>query len=161
MMKVPWHGTALDRDAPSIDVPDERYFFIHVMKTGGRTLGRHFRGNFELDEVYPYGKLDIRYEETASTSGTHLAVSSLQNLPAERVRRIKVYSGHFPYVASEMIAGDFTRFTVLREPVERPFRSFGSSGGRTPGPTRTSVIARRWRVSPSRRSTRTRWCSIP
>ena len=101
------------------DVPQPRYFFIHVMKTGGRTLQRHFRGNFELDEIYPYGKLDIRYDGDQVDIRHHLRVVPAATCPQKRVRRIRVYSGHFPYVASELLGGDFTRLTVLRDPVER------------------------------------------
>jgi hypothetical protein len=105
--------------APAADVPHPRYFFIHVMKTAGRTLLRHFRGNFELDEMYPYGKLDIRYDGDRVDIRHHLEVGCLLRLPEERVRRIRVYSGHYPYVASELIGGDFIRFTILRHPVDR------------------------------------------
>jgi hypothetical protein len=89
------------------------------MKTAGRTLVRHFRGNFELDELYPYGKLDIRYNGDTVDIRHHLEVGCLLRLPEERVRRIRVYSGHYPYVASELLAGEFIRLTVLRDPVER------------------------------------------
>ena len=89
------------------------------MKTAGRTLLRHFRGNFELDEMYPYGKLDIRYDGDQVDIRHHLDVACLLRLPEERVRRIRVYSGHYPYVASELLGGEFIRLTLLRDPVER------------------------------------------
>jgi len=99
--------------------PPTRYFFIHIMKTAGRTLLRHFRGNFELDEMYPYGKLDVRFDGDQVDIRHHLEVGCLLRLPEERVARIRVYSGHYPYVASELLAGEFVRMTVLRDPVER------------------------------------------
>jgi Sulfotransferase family len=111
-------GGATSTSAP-LDVPHPRYFFVHVMKTAGRTLLRHFRGNFELDEMYPYGKLDIRYDGDRVDIRHHLEVACLLRLPEERVRRIRVYSGHYPYVASELIGGDFIRLTILRHPVDR------------------------------------------
>jgi len=117
-----WRRRASRSDAtppPTTDVPDPRYFFIHVMKTAGRTLLRHFRGNFELDEMYPYGKLDVRYDGDRVDIRHHLEVGCLLRLPQERVRHIRVYSGHFPYVASELLGGEFIRLTVLRDPVER------------------------------------------
>jgi hypothetical protein len=125
-MRRLWRGKAANESAGEAisssalaDVPHPRYFFVHVMKTAGRTLLRHFRGNFELDEMYPYGKLDIRYDGDRVDIRHHLEVACLLRLPEERVRRIRVYSGHYPYVASELIGGDFTRLTVLRDPVER------------------------------------------
>jgi hypothetical protein len=96
-----------------------RFFFVHIMKTGGRTLLRHLRDNFELDEMYPYGKLDIRFDGDQVDIRHHLRVGQLLEIPEERTRRIRIYSGHYPYVASELLAGDFTTITVLRDPVER------------------------------------------
>jgi hypothetical protein len=121
-MRRLWRRRASSADAtPSTttEVPQPRYFFIHVMKTAGRTLLRHFRGNFELDEMYPYGKLDIRYDGDQVDIHHHLDVACLLRLPDERVRRIRVYSGHYPYVASELLGDDFIRLTLLRDPVDR------------------------------------------
>ena len=126
-MKLPWRSRpSTTRDpaptespAHATSLPSLRYFFVHVMKTGGRTLTRHFRGNFELDEIYPNGKLDIRFENDLVDIRHHLRVACLLELPAERVQRIRMYHGHYPYVASEMLDGDFFRLTVLRDPVER------------------------------------------
>ena len=36
----------------------ERYLFIHVMKTGGTSLIRPLRRNFEASEFYPDNELD-------------------------------------------------------------------------------------------------------
>ena len=47
---------------PNDALPEPPVFFVHVMKTGGTTLFRHLRENYPLDELYPYSKLDIRYE---------------------------------------------------------------------------------------------------
>ena len=66
---------------PSTDVPHPRYFFIHVMKTAGRTLMRHFRGNFELDQMYPYGKLDIRHDGDQVDIRHHLRSRAFWNCP--------------------------------------------------------------------------------
>jgi hypothetical protein len=99
--------------------PAPRYFFVHVMKTGGRTLLRHLRDNFELDELYPYGKIDIRYQDDRVDINHHLEMSTLMALPEERRERIRVYSGHYPFVASELLGGDFVTITILREPVAR------------------------------------------
>ncbi len=96
-----------------------RFFFVHVMKTGGRTLLRHFRENLELDELYPYGKLDIRRDGDKVDIHHHLRISHLLTLPEPRRQRVRVYSGHYPYVACELLGGDFTTLTVLRDPVDR------------------------------------------
>src|SRR4051794_11955660 len=84
-----WRRRAAEPDTTPIgspsstDVPHPRYFFIHVMKTAGRTLMRHFRGNFDLDQMYPYGKLDVRYEGDRVDIRHHLRVACLLELPEE------------------------------------------------------------------------------
>lgn len=94
-------------------------FFVHVMKTGGTTVFRYLRENFELDELYPYRPLDIRFDGDEVDLTHHLRVPYLVGLPAERRRRIRVYTGHFPFVATELLGGDFVTVTLLRDPVER------------------------------------------
>jgi hypothetical protein len=90
----------------------ERFFFIHVMKTGGGTLRLHIRNNFAPDQVFPQPDLDA----DLMTANTSLAY--LRALPAERRRRIRVFTGHFPFMATELL-GEVTTLTLLRDPVER------------------------------------------
>lgn len=94
-------------------------FFIHVMKTGGTTLFRHLEENFALDELYPDRELDIRYDGSKAVVFRQFTISYLRQLPEERRRRIRVYTGHFPYVAAQILGGDPMTLTILREPVER------------------------------------------
>lgn len=98
---------------------DRPIFFIHVMKTGGTTLFRHLRENFALDELYPYRELDLRYDGATVDIRHHLSVSYLRSLSPERRRRIRVYTGHFPYAAAELLGDDLVTMTILRDPVER------------------------------------------
>jgi len=101
------------------DAPDEsgveRYFFVHVMKTGGMSLFQQFRANFPLDELYPTRDIDIRYDGKFR----HLELPYLLGIAPERRQKLRLYAGHFPYVACEMLGGGFTTMTLLRDPVER------------------------------------------
>jgi hypothetical protein len=99
-------------DRPGESPDSERFFFIHVMKTGGGTLRLHIRNNFASDEVFPQPDLDPDLM-TANTS-----LGYLDSLPAERRRRIRVFTGHFPFMATELV-GEVTTLTLLRDPVER------------------------------------------
>ena len=101
------------------DHPVPRYFFVHVMKTGGRTLLRHLRDNFEPDEMYPDSKLDIRAENGTVDIWHHARIPRLLSIPPERRSRIRMYSGHYPYVVSTLVGDDLTTISVLRDPVER------------------------------------------
>lgn len=94
-------------------------FFVHVMKTGGTTVFRYLRENFELDQLYPYRVLDIQLDGDEVDLTHHLRVPYLVGLSEERRRRIRVYTGHFPSVTPELLGGDFLTVTILRDPVER------------------------------------------
>lgn len=94
-------------------------FFVHVMKSGGTTIMRTLRETYELDEIYPSAALDLAYEDGDLDIEHHLSVPYLQTLSPERRRRIRVYIGHFPYVARELLGGTMRVATVMRDPVER------------------------------------------
>jgi hypothetical protein len=78
--------------------PQQRFFFVHVMKTGGTTFGTHIARNFRADEIYPDRTVD-RDLRVAYTQIGHLT-----SLPEERRRRIRVYRGHFPFVATTLLS---------------------------------------------------------
>jgi hypothetical protein len=90
-----------------------RFFFIHVMKTGGSTFVQHIHSNFGPDEVYPDPRLDPDVRK-ARTS-----IAYLRGLPPERLARIRIFRGHFPFVVTELLGFDFVTLSVLRDPVER------------------------------------------
>jgi hypothetical protein len=100
------------------ETPDGRVFFLHVMKTGGNTLKASVRDNFEPHELYP-GPEDIFFRDTGAVSFRHFMIPRLRAVADERRRSIRVYMGHFPYVAREVIGGDLTTITLLRDPVDR------------------------------------------
>lgn len=102
----------------SVTVP-ERALFIHVMKTGGSTLIWHLRENLAADEVYPRPGIDLAEDGTKPMTFRHHRLDYLGALPEERRRLIRVYAGHFPYVAREIIGGELITMTILRDPVAR------------------------------------------
>ncbi len=93
-------------------------FFLHVMKTGGTTLFNEIRRNYENDEVYPH-RQDLHFDGPRLDIHHHLSLEYLEALAPRRRSRIRVYTGHFPYVALELLGGDFRTVTILRDPVER------------------------------------------
>jgi len=104
-------------DGPAMSAPV--MFFVHVMKTGGTTVFRYLRENFELDELYPYRPLDIRFVGDEVDITHHLRVPYLLSLSDERRRRIRAYAGHFPLVAADLLRIDLLTVTLLRDPIER------------------------------------------
>jgi hypothetical protein len=92
-----------------------RFFFIHVMKTGGTSFVFQMLQNFEPDEVYPSA-----VDRTSPTDDTsYVSIPKLLELSPERRARIRIYAGHLPYVASELLGIDLVRLTLLRDPVDR------------------------------------------
>jgi hypothetical protein len=87
------------------------FFFIHIMKTGGATLRQHIYANFRNGEVYPVPKQD--------DMDRAWLIDYLLNLPASRHNATRVYTGHFPFVVSQLIDAKPVTLTIIRDPVER------------------------------------------
>jgi len=87
------------------------FFFVHVMKTGGATLRQHIYANFQPGDVYPVPKRD--------DMDRAWLVDYLLALSPERRAAIRGYTGHFPFVASELLGIDLVTLTIVRDPVER------------------------------------------
>ncbi len=97
-----------------------RFFFVHIMRTGGTTLEQQLRRAFPRDEVYPNPDVDFPDGDIMH----HLEVSYLLGLPPERLGAIRLFYGHFPYVVTEMLGAampgpGLVTLTLLRDPVER------------------------------------------
>jgi hypothetical protein len=92
---------------------DRRFFFIHVMKTAGGTLRRQILANFERADVYPVRSLD------PDMRAANYDLGYLTSLRPERRAQIRVFTGHFPFVAVELLGMELTTLTILRHPVER------------------------------------------
>ena len=92
---------------------ERRFFFVKVMKTAGGTLLQQILANFEREQVYPYE----RYDPDMETA--NYGIDYLTGLSAERRDAIRVFTGHFPFVAVELLGMELTTITILRDPVER------------------------------------------
>jgi hypothetical protein len=92
-----------------------RFFFIHVMKTGGTSFVFQMLANFEPDEAYP-SAID---RDSPTDVTPYASIPKMLALSPERRARIRVYAGHLPYVASELLGFDVIRLTLLRDPVDR------------------------------------------
>ena len=94
-----------------------RFFFVHIMKTGGTAFVRLLRNHFGRDAVYPSPGVD----GTGQTEmwGLYLRTDRLRERVSARGDQIQVITGHFPLYTTELIDGRFTTLTLLRDPVER------------------------------------------
>lgn len=111
--------------------PPPKLFFIHIMKTGGTTFYFNLRAHFGPEHVFPGdgdGEMVDRY----------LEVRRLTELTEDRLRTIRAFAGHYPFVASQMVGLPVRTITVLREPVDRTISylfqrmSSGSHAGASP-----------------------------
>ena len=93
---------------------DTRFFFVHVMKTGGSSFRRHIERNFtEPGAVYPCRELDGNPAEAA------MFIDRLLMLSPERRSAVRAYTGHFPFVVADLLDPRLVTLTLLRDPVER------------------------------------------
>jgi len=97
-----------------------RFFFVHVMKTGGTTLALHMARQFEPAELYPNESLDRRH---ASDVGSYMSIDDLLGVSPERKLAIRAYTGHFPFMVRDELGIDLETFTLLRDPIERSISS--------------------------------------
>jgi len=121
-----------------------RFFFIHVMKTGGLAVFTNLSKNFAPDEVYPHPTVDLGDVGSSAVRFRPFTIDYLRSLSHERRCRIRFYAGHFPYIACELLGGWFATITILREPIARTIsllRQFQrydhspGSGGQPPSAT--------------------------
>ena len=77
---------------------EPRFFFLHVMKTGGATFRQHVVHNFGPGEVYP----DPAFETNMFVANTR--IEYLRDLAPERKAQIRAYTGHFPFLCVDSSA---------------------------------------------------------
>lgn len=92
----------------------ERFFFVHIQKTGGTSLYTRTKRHFGEAGVYP-DESDGDVVDVAP----QIMVPVLLERWQKRRDQIRLVAGHFPLCTRELLDADFRTFTVLREPVER------------------------------------------
>lgn len=90
----------------------ERYFYVHVQKTGGTELQRRLQHHFGAKAIYPDGS-------DGTNPDSVLQVANLVERWKARREEIAVVTGHFPLCTTEVLGEKFRTFTTLRDPVER------------------------------------------
>jgi hypothetical protein len=86
------------------------------MKTGGTSFVFQLSRNFATDEVYP----DIARDRRSPTDAEpYASFTALERLAPERRDAIRIYTGHFPLAARDLMGPDLVTLTLLRDPVER------------------------------------------
>ncbi len=92
---------------------EEAVIFLHLPKTAGTTVNRLIEWEYPLQEMYSVDP--VLYEWSAA---------HLRNLPAERLRKIRMFKGHMTFGLHEVLPQPATYITVLRDPVDRVISAF-------------------------------------
>jgi hypothetical protein len=92
----------------------ERFFFVHMQKTGGTSLYMRTKRHFGEEGVYP----DDSDGDVVDVAPQLMVPVLLERWPKRR-DQVRLIGGHFPLCTRELLDADFRTFTVLREPVER------------------------------------------
>ena len=88
------------------------YFFIHVMKTGGTSFVTHLDRIFPPDQIYPSDRFP------GDAAARYIRIPLLEELTDEERAGLRLYRGHFPMFAADIVGADRT-LTLLREPIDR------------------------------------------
>lgn len=97
---------------------DSKFFFIHVMKTGGTSFADIIAANFRSSDRYPdacvtpNSDIFARIEAYLYVPGLVSKVNGLRG-------QLRVVSGHVPYAVRSLFHDSFVAMTLLRDPVER------------------------------------------
>ena len=86
------------------------------MKTAGTILARHLQQQFRAEQFYPSRGYDWQADTDLEP---YISVPRLLAVPKERREQIRMYAGHFPYFAAELLEPGLRTITLLREPVDR------------------------------------------
>ncbi|MGI9604129.1 MAG: hypothetical protein ACR2QE_19780 [Acidimicrobiales bacterium] len=105
---------------------ERRFFFLHVMRTGGTTFLWHLKANFGPAKVYPAP------EDNPETHESVTNLDYLWDIPEQRWTDLKVVTGHFPYFVIDLLPFEYEKITILREPVARTV-SFLQQWQKVPG----------------------------
>jgi len=92
---------------------ERRFFFLHVMRTGGTTFVWHLMANFGPQRVFPAP------EDNPETHESVTSIDYLRSVPRARWDELPVVTGHFPYFVLELLPYHYETLTILREPVAR------------------------------------------
>jgi hypothetical protein len=111
-------------DPPVPGTDHQRWFFVHILKTGGTDLFTRLGGDPSIDVPYEYEFQEAQIYPNASdgnlvTVAPQLAIEQLMDRWAERRDEIRIVMGHFPMCTIDLLDADFTTLSVVREPVAR------------------------------------------
>jgi len=96
----------------------DRFFFIHVMKTGGTSFAEHLRANFTTEQRYPDACVtpDMGFFDGVEA---YIHVPKLVSDVNRLEGKLRIVLGHVPYAVRSLLTKDYVAMTLLRDPVDR------------------------------------------
>jgi hypothetical protein len=92
----------------------QRFFFCHMLKTGGTSMFIRLREQYGEAAVYPNDT-----DGDLVADGPQMVTKQLRRRWAVRGDDIRVIIGHLPLCSTELLDAPFTTLTMLRDPVAR------------------------------------------
>ncbi len=87
---------------------DRTVIFMHIPKTGGDTLNQILERQYQPEHIY-----SMLYEPST------IKADIFRRMSADRREEIRLLRGHMSFGIHQYLAGPFTYFTLLRQPIER------------------------------------------
>ncbi|NQX89911.1 MAG: sulfotransferase family 2 domain-containing protein, partial [Halioglobus sp.] len=99
-------------------ISDNKYLFVHVMKTGGTSFADIIKSNFEPFERYP-NETQQSGTDIFRQMEAYLHVPSIVDAVTARPDKYRIICGHVPYTCRSLLSQNYVTLTMLREPVSR------------------------------------------
>lgn len=102
------------------DAPPTRVFFVHLMKTGGTAMMYHARRTIPADAMW--GPMTAEEAESVGPLRQlyrYTSVRQIWALGEWQIRETRLFMGHFPWCATELVDSAVVTATLLRHPVDR------------------------------------------
>lgn len=97
---------------------DNKYLFLHVMKTGGTSFTDVITANFSSSERYPGDVLKGETDPFRQMEA-YLYVPGIIDTVEASPEKYRIVCGHIPYAIRKLLSSDYITLTVLRDPVSR------------------------------------------
>lgn len=96
--------------------PKEKFFFLHIMKTGGTSFAQVLNDNFPAEHRYPVATEGKHFFEHVER---YINVAAfIENVNANR-DNLRMIRAHVPLATREFLLESYRTLTLMRDPVER------------------------------------------
>lgn len=96
--------------------PEEKFFFLHIMKTGGTSFVQVLNDNFDEAHMYPYADEPKHFFE--HVEGYVNVAKFVENVNNNHAA-LRMIRAHVPFATRELLSGNYRTLTLLRDPVGR------------------------------------------